>query len=54
MDRHQSLLDAFLSQLQKSPAALNEMQLRFINTHFPGNFAWTRRNQLKSISKREY
>jgi hypothetical protein len=43
----QPLLYAFLPRLPESPGAFSEAQLRFINGHYPEDFAWACRNQLK-------
>ncbi len=46
---HQPLLYAFLPRLPKSPGAFSEAQLRFINGHYPEDFAKVCRNQLKDV-----
>jgi len=43
---HQPLLYTFLPRLPESPGAFSEAQLRFINGHYPEDFAWACRNQL--------
>ncbi|MCK5515720.1 MAG: hypothetical protein KAI39_02510 [Desulfobulbaceae bacterium] len=48
-NRHQPLLYAFLPRLPESPGAFSEAQLRFINGHYPEDFAWVCRNQLIAI-----
>ncbi len=46
---HQPLLYAFLPRLPKSPGAFSEAQLRFINGHYPEDFAKVCRKQLKGM-----
>ncbi len=46
---HQPLLYAFLPRLPESPGAFSEAQLRFINGHYPEDFALVCRNQLIAI-----
>ncbi len=43
---HQPLLYAFLPRLPESPGAFSEAQLRFINGHYPEDFARACRSQL--------
>ena len=43
---HQPLLYAFLPRLPESPGAFSEAQLRFINGHYPEDFARACRNQI--------
>ena len=47
--RHQPLLYAFLPRLPKSPGAFSEAQLRFINGHYPEDFAKVCRSQLGGL-----
>ncbi|MGW8194374.1 MAG: hypothetical protein ACWGOX_08925, partial [Desulforhopalus sp.] len=42
----QPLLYGFLPRLPESPGAFSEAQLRFINGHYPEDFAWACRKQL--------
>ncbi len=50
-DRYQQpLLYAFLPKLPQSPGAFSEAQLRFINGHYPEDFAAVCRRQLPSIN----
>jgi hypothetical protein len=44
----QPLLYAFLPRLPESPGAFSEAQLRFINGHYPEDFAAVCRNQLEN------
>ena len=44
--RQQPLLCAFLPRLPESPGAFSEAQLRFINGHYPEDFALACRKQL--------
>lgn len=46
----QPLLYAFLPRLPESPGAFSEAQLRFINGHYPEDFAAVLRHQLGRIS----
>jgi hypothetical protein len=46
-DRQQPLLYAFLPRLPESPGAFSEAQLRFINGHYPEDFAAVCRKQLE-------
>jgi hypothetical protein len=46
-DLQQPLLYAFLPRLPESPGAFSEAQLRFINGHYPEDFAAACRNQLE-------
>ncbi|MBU1986263.1 MAG: hypothetical protein KJ846_03450, partial [Proteobacteria bacterium] len=45
----QHLLYAFLPRLPKSPGAFSEAQLRFINGHYPEDFAAVCRQQLANL-----
>ncbi|MBA3007342.1 MAG: hypothetical protein FP810_12335 [Desulfocapsa sp.] len=45
----QHLLYAFLPRLPKSPGAFSEAQLRFINRHYPEDFAAVCRQQLANL-----
>ncbi|MGW8157209.1 MAG: hypothetical protein ACWGKN_01600 [Desulfoprunum sp.] len=45
-DRNQPLLYAFLPRLPESPGAFSEAQLRFINGHYPEDFAAVCRRRL--------
>jgi hypothetical protein len=45
----QPLLYAFLPRLPESPGAFSEAQLRFINGHYPEDFAAVCRKQLQLI-----
>jgi hypothetical protein len=52
MDQQESdqrLLYAFLPRLPESPGAFSEAQLRWINGHYPEDFAIACRNQLESV-----
>lgn len=44
---NQPLLYAFLPRLPESPGAFSEAQLRFINGHYPEDFAAVLRSQLQ-------
>ena len=44
---HQPLLYAFLPRLPESPGAFSEAQLRFINGHYPEDFAAVCRPHLR-------
>jgi hypothetical protein len=44
---HQPLIYAFLPRLPESPGAFSEAQLRFINGHYPEDFAAVCRRQLR-------
>jgi len=46
----QHLLYAFLPRLPKSPGAFSEAQLRFINRHYPEDFAAVCRQQLAKLA----
>lgn len=46
-DSHQPLIYAFLPRLPESPGAFSEAQLRFINGHYPEDFAAVCRQHLK-------
>ncbi len=46
MDSDQRLLYAFLPKLPESPGAFSEAQLRWINGHYPEDFALACRMQL--------
>ena len=46
-DIHQPLLYAFLPRLPESPGAFSEAQLRFINGHYPEDFAAVCRQHLR-------
>ena len=46
---YQPLLYSFLPRLPESPGAFSEAQLRFINGHYPEDFALACRNQLGSL-----
>ncbi|MDO8946473.1 MAG: hypothetical protein Q7U88_04865 [Desulfocapsaceae bacterium] len=46
----QHLLYAFLPRLPKSPGAFSEAQLRFINRHYPEDFAAVCRQQLANLA----
>ncbi len=48
-EKGQHLLYAFLPRLPESPGAFSEAQLRFINGHYPEDFAAVCRKQLASI-----
>ena len=45
----QHLLYAFLPRLPESPGAFSEAQLRFINGHYPEDFAAVCRQQLVTV-----
>lgn len=47
-EKGQPLLYAFLPRLPESPGAFSEAQLRFINGHYPEDFAAVLRNGLRS------
>ncbi|NQU65611.1 MAG: hypothetical protein HQ517_15190 [SAR324 cluster bacterium] len=49
IDRDQRLLYAFLPKLPESPGAFSEAQLRWINGHYPEDFALACRAQLSTI-----
>jgi hypothetical protein len=51
LDIHQPLLYAFLPRLPESPGAFSEAQLRFINGHYPEDFAAVCRQHLPRVSK---
>jgi hypothetical protein len=46
-DSHQPLIYAFLPRLPESPGAFSEAQLRFINGHYPEDFAAVCRQRLQ-------
>ncbi len=48
---NQPLLYAFLPRLPESPGAFSEAQLRFINGHYPEDFAAVCRNRLNNHTK---
>ena len=50
-DRDQRLLYAFLPRLPESPGAFSEAQMRWINGHFPEDFALACRNHLAKVLK---
>lgn len=50
-NRHQPLLYAFLPRLPESPGAFSEAQLRFINGHYPEDFARVCRFELENMTK---
>lgn len=52
-DLQQPLLYAFLPRLPESPGAFSEAQLRFINGHYPEDFATVCRNQIEAVSCKE-
>ncbi len=55
MDLHpsdQRLLYAFLPRLPESPGAFSEAQLRWINGHFPEDFAIACRYQLETVTQK--
>ncbi|MBU0946255.1 MAG: hypothetical protein KKE53_17600 [Proteobacteria bacterium] len=49
-EKGQHLLYAFLPRLPQSPGAFSEAQLRFINGHYPEDFAAVCRQQLRQLS----
>jgi len=48
-DRDQRLLYSFLPKLPESPGAFSEAQLRWINGHYPEDFAFTCREAKKQV-----
>ena len=50
-DKDQRLLYAFLPRLPESPGAFSEAQMRWINGHFPEDFALVCRNHLAKVLK---
>lgn len=49
-EKGQHLLYAFLPRLPESPGAFSEAQLRYINGHYPEDFAAVCRKQLKTMN----
>lgn len=52
-DKDQRLLLSFLPKLPESPGAFSEAQLRWINGHYPEDFAQACRNHLPSLEKHD-
>ena len=50
-DHDQRLLYTFLPRLPESPGAFSEAQLRWINGHYPEDFALACRLQMESAIK---
>jgi hypothetical protein len=48
-DKDQRLLYTFLPRLPESPGAFSEAQMRWINGHYPEDFAVACRNQLSKV-----
>ena len=51
-EKDQRLLIAFMPKLPKSPGAFSEAQLRWINGHYPEDFAHACRNHIPNVEKR--
>ncbi len=51
VENSQHLLYSFLPRLPESPGAFSEAQLRFINGHYPEDFAAVCRQQLKQMTR---